>query len=187
MGRSHPHNILEVAVKNKILAVALLLLLGVTPLIAGGKKKGPERGMLEKMEAVPCGARERGLTGLGAIYGSVGVTHVNSDEKLCPQYLLRTDEMEYHIRPVDGKHPVILPVGHEGEFKIKKDHLYLKVPDGDRKTRSYQVVSMKPLNSETDVEGAAYKPMPRPIEGWSNKSTEKPLAKASDKPVDPPQ
>jgi len=109
--------------KIKSALVVALLLLSVSTLTAGdGKKKHSDRGMLEKMEAVPCGAKERGLSGLGALYGSIGVTHVNSDEKLCPQYLLRTDEMEYHIRPLDGKHPVILPIGHEGEFKIKKDH-----------------------------------------------------------------
>jgi hypothetical protein len=33
--------------------------------------------------------------------------------------------MEYHIRPVDNKHRVILPVGHGGEFKLKKDRLFL--------------------------------------------------------------
>jgi len=104
--------------------------------------------MLEKMEAVPCGAKERGLAGLGSIFGSVGVTAVNSDEKLCPQYLLRTDEMEYHIRPTDRKHPVILPVGKESVFKIKKDQMLLKVPEGDRKTRSYYVVVMKPITPD---------------------------------------
>jgi hypothetical protein len=38
---------------------------------------------------------------LGALWGSVGITHINSNEKLCPQYLLRTDQMDYEIRPID--------------------------------------------------------------------------------------
>ena len=132
-----------------IFALALVSL----PLSAGDnhKKKQPTRGMLEKMEAVPCGAKERGLTGIGSVFGSVGVQHVNSEEKLCPQYLFRTDEMEYEIRPLDHKHPVVLPVGHEAEFKIKKDRMSLKVPDGDRKKRDYQVVAAKPMNHETDL------------------------------------
>jgi hypothetical protein len=172
----------------KRLLVVAIALLSVSSLSAGDKKKHPDRGMLEKMEAVPCGAKERGLSGLGALYGSVGITHVNSDEKLCPQYLLRTDEMEYHIRPVDGKHPVILPIGHEGEFKIKKDHLYLRVPDGDHKTRAYQVVSMKPLNSTTDVQSSEYRPAPdKPIGRASTQSAEKPLARGAGTSVDPPQ
>jgi hypothetical protein len=130
--------------KTEALLIATLVLVVAVP-AAAGKKKPPERGMIEKMEAVPCGAKERGLTGLGSVFASAGIEHVNSDEKLCPQYLLRSDEMEYHIRPLDKKHPVILPVGHEGEFRIDKDRLYLKVSDdGDRKTRPYQVVAMKP-------------------------------------------
>ena len=131
-----------------VVMMAALLLTQALPAVAKNKKKQPNRGMLEKMEAVPCGARERGLAGLGSIFGSVGVTHMNSDEKLCPQYLLRTDEMEYHIQPTDRKHPVVLPVGKEGVFKIKKDRMLLKVPEGDRKTRSYYVVAMKPINSD---------------------------------------
>src|SRR5580704_9084356 len=145
---------------GKTLAVSVFILLAAVPLSADDKKKRPEsRAMLETMEAVPCGAREKGLTGLGTLWASAGITHVNSDEKLCPQYLLRTDEMEYHIRPIDGKHPVILPVGKEGEFKIKKDHLFLKVPDGDRKTRTYQVVAMKPVNTGENTRDQAARPI----------------------------
>src|SRR5579872_6338128 len=84
--------------------VLLLALVAATPLSAHDKKKNDiERGILERMEAVPCGAKQTGLAGLGALWGSVGVTHINSNEKLCPQYLLRTDEMDYEIRPIDLK------------------------------------------------------------------------------------
>jgi hypothetical protein len=89
---------------------------------------------------------------LGTIWASAGITHVNSDEKLCPQYLLRTDEMEYHVRPTDGKHPVVLPVGHEVEYKIKGDKMLVKVPDGDKKTRTYKVVAMNPTNPDTSAQ-----------------------------------
>lgn len=144
------------------LILALVLAVSI-PLSAGDKhkKKQADRGMLEKMEAVPCGARERGLTGLGSVFGSVGVQHVNSEERLCPQYLFRTDEMEYEIRPLDRKHPVVLPVGHEAEFKIKNDKMSLKVPDGDRKKRDYQVVASKPTNRETNPGSS----VPKPEEG----------------------
>lgn len=145
--------------------IALSLILAVSSIAEGkGKKKPPQRGMLESMQSVPCGAKERGLAGLGSVFGSVGVQHVDSHEQLCPQYLFRTDEMEYHIRPLDLKHAALLPVGHEGEFKIKKDHLFLKVPDGENKTRAYQVVSMQPANSEGKVEGESYHPEEKPAE-----------------------
>lgn len=133
----------------------LLALLLALPGFAANKKHA-NRAMIERMEAVPCGANERGLTGLGSIWASVGVTHVNSNEKLCPEYLLRTDEMEYHVRPLDHKHPVLLPVGQEGEFKLKKNEIEMRIPDGDRKMRHYQVVAIKPIDHSEGPSSARY-------------------------------
>jgi hypothetical protein len=147
------------------LIVALSLVLAASPMAAGkDKKKHAQRAMLESMQAVPCGAKQRGLTGLGSVFASIGVEHVNSHEQLCPQYLLRSDEMEYHIRPLDMKHAVLLPVGQEGEFKVKKDRLVLKMTDGDKKARAYQVVAMQPSNSESKAESSAYRPAEKPAE-----------------------
>jgi len=129
--------------KKPVLITIFCLSLAVPVFV--GKKHG-QRAMIEKMEAVPCGAKERGLTGLGSVFASVGATHVDSDEKLCPQCMLRTDDMEYHIRPLDHKHPRLLPIGQEGEFKISKDVIEMKIPDGDHKKRRYQVVAMKPID-----------------------------------------
>ena len=137
--------------------IATLALLVALPGFAGDKKKHANRAMIERMEAVPCGAKEHGLTGLGSLWGSVGVTHVNSDEKLCPQYMLRTDDMEYHVRPLDHKHPVLLPVGQEGEFKVTKDKIDMRVVDGDRKVRHYQVIAMKPIDHSDAIAPASYK------------------------------
>ena len=114
------------------------------------KKKEPDRAMLEKMDAVPCGAKQKGVTGLGSIWASVGITHMSSDEKLCPRYLLRTDDMEYEIQPTNKKHPTVLPVGKEVVFKIKDDHMTVKCPDVDKKSRDYEVVAMKPTSPEPD-------------------------------------
>jgi hypothetical protein len=148
--------------------------------------------MIEKMEAVPCGAKERGLTGLGSVFGSIGATHVDSDEKLCPQYMLRTDDMEYHIRPLDHKHPRILPVGKEGEFKISKDVLEMRIPDGDRKNRRYQVVAMKPIDhSAAGAEETNTKYQPRkdyadkPLDAKT--SAQKPPQVKTADPIPPPQ
>jgi hypothetical protein len=142
----------------KTALILALVLVSAVPLRADDKKKRqPERALLEKMEAVPCGAKEKGLTGLGTVWASAGITHVNSDEKLCPQYMVITDEMEYHIRPTDTKHPVLLPVGKEIEFKIKKDEMFLRVVDGDKKMDSYHVVSMKSTNSAADAQNSPAK------------------------------
>src|ERR1700722_16613694 len=136
---------------RKVPMIVSLSLLMALPGFAADKKKHANRAMIERMEAVPCGAKQRGLAGLGSLWGSVGITHVNSDEKLCPQYLLRTDAMDYEIRPVDLKHSTVLPVGTEGEFKIKKNVMILSMPEGgDRKMREYEVVSMNPSNPDSD-------------------------------------
>jgi hypothetical protein len=135
--------------------VLLLAVISVMPLSAhdNKNKKEVEKGILEKMEAVPCGAKQRGLAGLGTLWASAGITHVNSNEKLCPQYLLRTDAMDYEIRPIDLKHATILPIGQEGEFRINKNEMILTMPEGgDRKTRSYEVVAMNPANPDSDGE-----------------------------------
>ena len=132
--------------------VLLLALISAVPLSAHGNKKknGVERGILEKMDAVPCGAKQTGLAGLGALWGSAGITHINSNEKLCPQYLLRTDQMDYEIRPIDLKHATLLPIGEEGAFKIKKNEMILTVTKGsDHKPRNYEVVSMIPANPDS--------------------------------------
>jgi hypothetical protein len=141
---------------KRSVCVLLLALISTIPLSAHGNKKktGLERGILEKMEAVPCGAKQTGLAGLGTLWGSAGITHINSNEKLCPQYLLRTDQMDYQIRPIDLKHATILPIGQEGEFKIKKNEMILTMTEGsDQKARSYEVVSMNPA----DPDGAGAK------------------------------
>ena len=39
---------------------------------------------------------------------------------------------------------VLLPVGHEGEFKLKKDRMMLRIPDEDKKAREYVVIAMQP-------------------------------------------
>lgn len=172
-------------IKLTVVAIALAAMTAIPSLAASKKKEN--RGMLEKMEAVPCGAKERGLTGLGSIFASVGIQAVNSEEKLCPQYLLRTDDMEYHIRPAKMKKAVILPIGHEGEFKIKKNVMYLKVVDGDKKKREYQVVAINPLHSSDNAEGAAYRPSDQP---QRYRKPETPLDRSAgnlNTPQNPPQ
>jgi hypothetical protein len=130
--------------------ILLAAFTAIIPLSASGQKVKDERGLVEKMEAVPCGANEKGLAGLGALWGSAGITHLSTNEKLCPQYLLRTDQMDYEIRPLDLKHATLLPVGTEGEFEITKNRMLLRFPDADdHKARAYEIVQMDPAQPDT--------------------------------------
>jgi len=181
---------MEIRTNHKSLFIFMLGLLFAIPALGHDKKKD-NRAMIEKMEAVPCGAKEHGLTGLGSVWASVGIASVNSDEKLCPQYLLRSDDMEYHVRPLDHKHPVILPVGKEGEFKISKDKLDMRIPDGDRKMRHYQVVAMKPIDhseasapetSKYDPPRKDYSDKPLAEKSYQDNSVAKPPSPPNDRP-----
>ncbi len=121
------------------------------------------------MEAVPCGAKETGLAGLGALWGSAGITHINSNEKLCPEYLLRTDEMDYEIRPIDLKHATILPIGKEGAFKIKKNEMILTMSEGsDQKARNYEVVSMNPATPDSSEAQSSHPSDDNPHPSYEN-------------------
>jgi hypothetical protein len=113
---------------------------------AGKKEHFTETGKVVEMQDVPCGSRSKGIGGVGSVFASVGVTDVNAKEKLCQEYVLRTADTEYRIRPLDDKHPGLLPVGADSNFRIKKDRVLLSVPEADGKVREYKVVAMKPLN-----------------------------------------
>ena len=63
--------------------------------------------------------------------------------------------MEYEIQPTEKKHPAVLPVGQEVVFKIKKDHMFVKCPEGDKKTRTYEIVAMKPTEPESTASDTA--------------------------------
>ena len=140
--------------RGKTAVLMAIALASVGPAGARGKKKNqPQRGFVEKMEAVPCGAKEHGVASLGSLPTPDGTAHENSGQPLCPQYVLRADGTDYEIRPIKNKnkHSVLLRIGREGAFKLKRDRMFLKFKDGDKKMREYKVVSMQktgaPANS----------------------------------------
>ena len=131
---------------GSVIALAIVVAAGMPVSVVAKKKNQPSRAVLEKMDAVPCGAKQRGLAGLGSFWASVGITDIHSNEKLCPQYLVRADDMDYRVRPADMKHPDVLPVGHEVVFRIEKDHMMMGVADLDDKRykmKKYEVVAME--------------------------------------------
>ncbi len=136
--------------KIKAVCVLVFTLILALPVFAGGKKHA-QRAMIENMEAVPCGAKEKGVSGIGSVFASIGATKMDTSEKLCPEYMLRTDDMEYHVRPME-KNARLLPVGQEGEFRLTKNVLEMRIPDGDKKRRRYQVVAMKPIDHSSTPE-----------------------------------
>lgn len=116
-----------------------------------------QTGTITNMDAVPCGVDENsGKSIAGEILGT-NSAHKKSREMLCQEYVLKTDQVMYRIRPRDDKHPVLLPVGEHAQFRVKKDKLLLAVPELDGKEREYSVTQMQmlPTDAHSTIEQAA--------------------------------
>jgi hypothetical protein len=120
------------------LLIAVLLLAGV----AAAQKHDYDRGRITEMNAVQCGFDENSGKGMaGAILGTDS-EHKKTREMLCPEYTIKADRVTYRIRPKEEKHPALLPVGETAQFRLKKEIMVLKVPEGDDKERDYIVVAI---------------------------------------------
>lgn len=106
--------------------------------------KPRQSGKLLQMESVACGVDENsGKSFAGELIGTDSA-HKKTHELLCQEYVLQTERVIYRIRPRDEKHPVLLPVGEQAQFRMQKDRMILRVEDLDDKDREYTVVSMTP-------------------------------------------
>ena len=140
----------------KRFCLGMLLTVGLIGSTALAKDHFYQKGRLMSMESVSCGyAENSGKTFVGEIVGTDGA-HKKTKEMLCQEYVLRSDRVLYRIRPRDEKHPVLLPIGEDADFRIQKDRLFLKVTEFDNgKEKDYNVVSMTPI--EKSVEETAQK------------------------------
>lgn len=138
----------------KLLSTGIILasLVAVaTPAIFAKDPPSYEKGALLSMDSVSCGYAEKdGKTMAGEILGTDSA-HKNTQEVLCEEYVLQSQNVIYRIRPKDPKHEVLLPVGDPVQFRIHKDEMLLRDPEGDHKERPYTVVSMQPREHTTDA------------------------------------
>ena len=125
----------------------LCVLLGVAVTAYGKDPKPYQPAKLLQMNAVHCGNAEKDdKSVLGEIIGTDNGSK-KSQEVLCQEYVLQADSVVYHIRPKDEKHPDLLPIGSQAQFRLDKDKLRLRV-DGMDKEREYVVTSMTPRSSD---------------------------------------
>lgn len=131
--------------------------LGVVLLASAAYGKEPKpyhSGKLLQMESVACGVDENsGKTFAGEVLGTDSA-HKKTHELLCQEYVLQSDKVIYRIRPRDEKHPVLLPVGEQAQFRMEKDKMVLRVEDMDSKDRDYIVVSMTPREDSSSEKAA---------------------------------
>ncbi len=134
--------------KIKILMTAVLLV----PLAQAKQPREHQTGTLLQMDSVECGVDENsGKSFVGEMVGTDSA-HKKTHALLCQEYLLQSDTVIYRIRPRDEKHPALLPVGQDAQFRIHKDKMLLQVEDLDDKEREYTVVSMTPRQERKSAE-----------------------------------
>ena len=106
-------------------------------------KHGYEVGTLIRMDSANCGYAENDGKPIAGEIAGTDAKHKKTEEVLCQEYVLQGDRVIYRIRPKEGKHTVLLPVGQTAEFRVHKDKIQLRMVDsGDNKEREFLVVSM---------------------------------------------
>lgn len=113
-----------------------------------------QTGKLLQMDSVQCGMAEKDAKSFaGEVLGTDSGSK-KTQEVLCQEYVLQAERVIYRIRPRAEKHPVLLPVGEQAQFRLQKDKMLLRVEDLDTKEREYTVVAMTP-RSESDTADAS--------------------------------
>jgi hypothetical protein len=111
--------------------------------------KAYQSGKLLQMDSVNCGMDEKDAKSFAGEVIGTDSGHKQTQELLCQEYVLQTDRTIYRIRPKETKHPVLLHVGEQAQFRLEKDKMLLLVETLDNKEREYIVVSMTPRGDST--------------------------------------
>jgi len=126
--------------QTKLVLVALL----VASWAQAQEPKKYHSGQLLQMESLQCTVFENPSSDAKA-----------SDSAVCQEYVLRGDDVLFHLRAKDSKHPVMLPVGKDISYRIEEDRFFVKLSSSDRREHEYLVVSMEPREKpETTVQSA---------------------------------
>jgi len=114
--------------------------------------KAYQTGKLMQMDSVSCGMAEKDAKSFAGEMLGTDSGSKKTQEVLCQEYVLQGERVIYRIRPRDEKHPVLLPVGDQAQFRLQKDKMLLRVEDLDSKEREYIVVSMTPRTDSTSAD-----------------------------------
>ena len=136
----------------------LCVVLGMASAAYAKDPKPYQTGKLLQMDSVQCGMAEKdGKSFAGEMLGTDSGSK-KTHELLCQEYVVQAERVIYRIRPRDEKHPVLLPVGEQAQFRLQKDKMLLRVEDLDSKEREYVVVSMTPRSDSSTAEAAPTRP-----------------------------
>ena len=125
------------------------------------EKRGYEMGTLVRMDSAKCGYAENDGKPIAGEIAGTDAKHKKTEEVLCQEYVLQAEKVIYRIRPREGKHTFLLPMGQTAEFRIHKDKMQLRMVDSkDNKEREYLVVSMTARPDAGANQSAAKTPNP---------------------------
>jgi hypothetical protein len=133
----------------KLTTIAVLC---VTSVAFAKEPKAYQSGKLLQMDSVQCGTAEKDSQSVAGEMLGTDSGSKKTHELLCQEYLLQAERVIYRIRPRDEKHPVLLPVGEQAQFRLAKDKMLLRVEDLDSKEREYIVVSMTPRSDSNTAD-----------------------------------
>ena len=122
----------------------LIVVVMCTAVLSARNASRNRLGVLLRMESVPCGAVEASAFSK-AVLGAPAPVPVQ-DDRLCQEYVLRSEGLYYRIRSRDRKHPVLLPIGEQAQFRLHRDRMLLQVEDFDSKSYEFTVLAIVPEN-----------------------------------------
>ena len=130
----------------------LCVVLGLASAAFAKDPRAYQTGKLLQMDSVRCGTAEKDSTSVAGEMLGTDSGSKKTHDLLCQEYVLQAERVIYRIRPRDEKHPVLLPVGEQAQFRLQKDKMLLRVEDLDSKERVYIVVSMTPRSDSTSAD-----------------------------------
>jgi hypothetical protein len=136
----------------------LCVVLGLATVAYAKEPKPYQTGKLLQMDSVQCGMSEKDAKSFAGEMLGTDSGHKKTEEVLCQEYVLQAERVIYRIRPRDEKHPVLLPVGDQAQFRLEKDKMVLRVEDLDNKDREYIVVSMMPRSDASTADASSTRP-----------------------------
>ena len=121
-----------------VLAVSLLSVMAQAQ-----EAKKYHSGQLLQMESLQC-----------TVFENPNSNPQAADTVTCQEYVLRGDDVLFHLRAKDVKHPILLPIGKDVTYRTEEDRFFVKLI-GDRREHEYQVVSMEQRDkADTPVQSA---------------------------------
>ena len=141
--------------RSKLMLCVMLVLASA----AYAKEPKPyQTGKILQMDSVQCGMAEKEAKSFAGEMLGTDSGSKKTHELLCQEYVVQGQKVIYRIRPRDEKHPVLLPVGEQAQFRLQKDKMLLRVEDLDSKEREYIVVSMTPRSESSTADATPSRP-----------------------------